>query len=182
MWNGDYFFLIRKLVLKDFKIRYRNMSLGVLWSLVNPIVMMAVLTFVFTKIFRAPDAHFPVFLFCGLLPFNFFSLAWSTGTSSILDNAGLVKRTPVPREVIPISTVLSSCLHLLIQIGLLLTLTLASGLGVTRYWLWLPLVFALEVTFVLGISLFSAGVNVILRDTKYVVESLTIVLFYLVPI
>jgi lipopolysaccharide transport system permease protein len=181
-WPGEYLFLIRQLVAKDFKIRYRNMSLGVLWSLVNPVVMMVVLTFVFTKIFVNPQSHYPVFLFCGLLPLNFFSTAWISGTSSVLDGAGLLKRVPVPREVIPISTVLSCCLHLLIQVALLLALTVAFGLGINVHWLWLPLLLGLEVIFAVGLSLLTAGLNVFVRDTRYVVESINTLLFWLVPI
>lgn len=174
-------FVLRGLISKDFKVRYRNMSLGIFWSLVNPIVMMGVLTFVFTVIMPNQQRYFPLFVLTGLLPFNFFSLAWATGTNSIIENASLVKKVRFERALLPISVVLANSLHYMIQLSLLLVGS-AIFLGVHIHWLWLPLLVALQIVFACGMALLSSALDVYFRDMRYVVESSNLLLFWLVPI
>ncbi len=182
-WKGDYLYLLQNLVLKDFRIRYRNMSLGILWSLINPLVMMGVLTFVFGHIYgNQSPAFFPLFILCGQIPYLFFTAAWLSGTTSIVVNAPLVKRVPVPREVVPIAAVVSNCVHLAIQVALMLALTFYYHLAPSWFWLWLLPLWGLYIAFVCGVSLLSSAVSVFVRDTQYVVESFNVVLFWLVPI
>jgi len=182
-WEGDYVFLFEQLILKDFKIRYRNMSLGVMWSLLNPLVMMGVMTFIFGGVVGGQRSRaFPVFLLCGLVPYNFFTGAWIAGTNSIIDSASLVKRVPVPRQMFPVAGVLSNAVHLLIQLALLFVMAWGYGYRPGVPWLWLPVIWALYIVFACGLSLASSAINVFIRDTRYVVESFNLVLFWLVPI
>jgi ABC-type polysaccharide/polyol phosphate export permease len=145
--------------------------------------MMSVLTFVYTQVFNSGTVRdYAISVLCGLVPFNFFSISWITGTSSLIENAGLIKRALVPREIVPVASVFSNCLHLFVQIGLLLLLVLAMGRGINRYWLLLPFIWAFAILFICGLAMASAALNVYIRDTRYVVESTTTVLFWLVPI
>ncbi len=181
----DNSFVLRTLILKDFKIRYRNMSLGVFWSVLNPLIMMAVLTFVFTHLSK-PSVQgvtdFPLFFLCGLIPYNFLTVTWSTGTNCVVDNASLLKRTLMPREAVPVASVLAAGLHLLIQIGLLLTITLVNGHGINRQWLWLPLLWGIVLVFLIGLVLGCSALDVFIRDMRYLVDSLVGLLFWFMPI
>jgi len=175
-------YVLEQLVVRDFKIRYRNMSLGVLWSLLNPLVLVAVYSFVFTKIFLNQGIrHFGLYALIGVVCFNYFSLALTSATSSITCNAGLVKRVRVPREAIPISSVLANSIHFLLQFSLILAFTLWLGIPVGLSWLWIPVVIVLLITAVAGISLLTSAMDVYVRDTRYIVESAIVVLFWLTP-
>jgi lipopolysaccharide transport system permease protein len=99
-----------------------------------------------------------------------------------VENAGLIKRVPVPRMIIPVANVLGCCVHMSAQVGLLLLLVIASGLGVNRHWPWLIFIWAMAITFVTGLSLVFSALNVYVRDVRYVVESSNLVLFWLVPV
>jgi lipopolysaccharide transport system permease protein len=179
----DMLFLLQNLVLKDFRIRYRSTSLGVAWSIANPLVMMGILTFVFTRIYSNPTIHhFALFVLCALVPFNFYNLASIAGTTSLLDNQSLVKRVPCPRAIFPIASVLASSLHFLIQIGLLVVLLLAFGHAMNRYWLWLLPIWAMEIIFMCGLSLITSALDIYYRDMRYLVECSGLLMFWVVPI
>ncbi len=176
-------FLLNTLVLKDFKIRYRNMSLGVSWSVANPLIMMGILTLVFTRILPNPNIHhFAVFALCALVPFNFYNLASIAGTTSLLENQSLIKRVRCPRAVFPVASVLSSSLHFLIQIALLIIFLFVFGYRPNRYWLWMPPIWALEVVFMCGLCLMTSALDIYYRDVRYLVECSTLVMFWMVPV
>lgn len=182
MWQGDYWFLARQLITKDFKIRYRNMSLGVFWSLLNPLIMMTLFSFLFTKVFRSGVSNYALYVLVGLIPYNFFQTAWQSATNSLVDNAGLIKKVPIPREMVPVTAVLSNLVHLGIQFLLIVAAVLYYGIPIQVQWLWLIVIWGLELIFLFGIGLATSSLNVMIRDTRYVVESITLVLFWLVPI
>ena len=179
--QSDTLFILRVLIAKDFKIRYRNMSLGVFWSLVNPLVMMTVLTFVFTQLMPSGRDQFALFVLVGLLPYNFFTLALQAGTTSIIDNSSLVNKMPFQRALLPVSVVFANSIHYLIQFGLLLLAT-SIFVGVNRYWLWLPIIVLAQIVFVCGVALTTSALDVFIRDIRYVVESACLVLFWMLPI
>lgn len=175
--------LIRNLVVRDLKVRYRNSALGVLWSLVNPMLMMLVFTIVFTVI--APTTNikkFPVFVLCGILPWNFFSFSVIGSIRSIVDNASLVSKVYFPREVLPIAVVLANLVNFLIALVVLFAFILFFQIPFTPWVLLLPVVLLVQVLFIIGVGLILATVNVFYRDTQVIMEVLMQAWFFLTPI
>lgn len=175
--------LLKHLVLKDLKLKYRSSVLGFLWSLANPLLLIAVYTFAFKVILRGGKENYPYFLLVGLLPWTFFAQSVIASATSVLDNGSLVKKIAFPLEVLPVATV---AFHL-IQYLLALAVFLPIGffvMGVQPTWaslLFFP-VLALHVTFTIGVSLLLAAGTVFFRDIRHMVEIAMMLLFWLTPV
>ncbi len=175
--------LIRNLVVRDLKVRYRSSVLGVAWSWLNPLLMMVVYTIVFSIIFKQPDIHhYPVFLISGLLPWNFFNDSVLQATNSIVGSAHLIKKVYFPREVLPISIAISNLINFLISLPIFFLLVVLSGADLTWWALLLPIPIILELAFTVGIGLIFATLNVFYRDTRHILQVVMLAWFFLTPI
>jgi len=181
LWN--YRELIRNLVIRDLKVRYRNSILGVAWSWLNPLLMMLVYTLLFT-VFLHNDtiAHYPVFLLCGLLPWNFFQDAVVQGTVSIVGSAHLIDKVYFPRAILPISVVLSSLVNFLISLPIFFILAYVSGAPITWAVCLLPITIVIQVILATGLAFLLSTLNVFFRDTQIIMGVLTLAWFFLTPV
>jgi lipopolysaccharide transport system permease protein len=175
--------LIENLVMRDLKVRYKNSVLGFLWSLLNPLLLMLVFTIVFTVM--VPNAEipkFPVFILCALLPWNFFSAAMAGAVNSIVHNGHLIKKVYFPREILPISVVLSSFVNFLLAIPVLFLFLAVFHIPFTIWLIYLPVIMVVQVAFVIGVALILATLNVYYRDTAVILEVVLQAWFFLTPI
>jgi len=175
--------LLYSLVVRDLKARYKNSVLGILWSLFNPLLMMLIFTWVFTVMLPHQNIRaFPVFFLCGLLPWNYFTGALVSSTASVVNNAHLIKKVYFPREVLPISAVLSNLVHFLIALIVLFALMLGFRIPLSKWLLLLPLVILIQTIFISGMGLILSTVNVFYRDVQHILEVLLLAWFFLTPI
>jgi ABC-type polysaccharide/polyol phosphate export permease len=182
LWN--YRELIRNLVVRDLKVRYRNSAFGFAWSLLNPLFMMVVLSIVFSLVFEraSPVENFPAFLVAGLIPWNFTNTSLARVVNSVVENSRLVKKVYFPREVIPISVVLANFVHFLLAIPVLLIILMFLGVMPNLKVLLLPPLILIHLELVLGIALFISCVNVFYRDMGVAMEVLLQGWFFATPI
>lgn len=174
--------LIRNLVTRDLKVRYRNSILGFIWCLLNPLLMMGVFTFVFTVLMRSDIPNFPVFVLTGILAWNFHATAVQSAVTSITGNSGLVMKVYFPREVLPISVVLANGVNFLLALIALFAMIFVFRIQLSYSILLLPLIFAVQVVFASGISLILAAVTVFYRDVGIIMETLLLAWFFLTPV
>jgi ABC-type polysaccharide/polyol phosphate export permease len=175
--------LIRNLILRDLKARYKNSILGVAWSWINPLLMMIVYTIVFNVMAgNSGLSNYPVFVLSALLPWNLFSTSVIQATNCIVESAPLVKKVYFPREVLPISIVLSNLVNFLIALPVFFLLALVMGNPVTTSVLLLPITILTQVFFTLGITLITSTLNVFYRDTHHILNVLMLAWLFLTPV
>jgi len=175
--------LVKNLVIRDLKVRYKNSALGFLWSLFNPLAMMAVFTVVFT--FMMPNDsidNFPVFVLCALLPWNFFRDSVMGAIGCIVGNSPLIKKVYFPREVLPISVVLSNLVNFLLALTVLFAMLFVFRIRLTGWALLLPVVIFTQLLFVLGLGLALSTANVFYRDTSMIMDVVLLAWFFVTPI
>lgn len=174
--------LIYTFVARDLKLRYSGSALGVLWTLLNPLLFMLVYTLVFSVYFRMVKENYPVFLLSGLLPWIWFSESVQFGTTSILAGGGYIGRTMFPAEVLPIVAVLSPMMNFLFSLPMLALFIAGFRVHVGWPLLALPVVMLVQFVISLGIVLFTATYTVFFRDLAYLITHLLMLCMFLVPI
>ena len=175
--------LIYNLVVRELKARYKNSVLGFVWSLLNPLGMMLVFTVVFGVLLPNTQIEkYPIFLLCGLLPWNYFSASVMGSINSIVENANLVKKVFFPREVLPIASVLAQLVNFLLALIILFAALIIFRANFSP-WLWLlPLVILMQTCFALGIAFLLSALNVYYRDTIIVMDVVMLAWFFLTPV
>lgn len=174
--------LLNELVARDIKIKYRRSVLGVLWTLLNPLCMMIVLSVVFSNLFKFDVENFPLYLLSGQIIFNFFSDATTSSMSSIIHSSSLIKKIYIPKYLFVLSRVFSSFINLLASFTALLLVMVATRAEL--HWkvilVFIPL--GLIVLFSLGIGLILAAITVKFRDIMHLYSVFTTALMYLTPV
>jgi ABC-2 type transport system permease protein len=174
--------ILLNLVRKELKVKYTASVLGAVWSLLNPIVFLAVFTFV-VKITNNSFPHFPVYLLSGLLAWNLFSVSLTTGARSVIDNSNLVKKVAFPHEILPLSAVGVALIDFVLQTAVLMLFIVASGYGFHLPELAIyPLAFLTLVVFTVALTFWLSALNVRYRDVGHLLNIGLLVWFWLTPI
>lgn len=174
--------LLKNNVKKEIRGKYKGAWLGVLWSFLNPLFMLVIYAIVFSEIMKVSIPNYAMFMFVALMPWTFFTTTISLGTNSIVTNSGIIKKVYFPREIIPVSIVTSNLINFLISCIIMFSFLLISGLGLSVYALFFPLILALQYFLMLGMVLILSALTVYIRDIEHFVGITLLALFYGTPI
>ena len=174
--------LLRMLVKRDFVSRYRKSVLGVLWSLLNPLLTMLVMTMVFSYLFRNAIENFPVYLLSGQIIFGFFNESTTQAMRSIIGSEGMIKKVYIPKYIFPLSRVLSSLVNLLFSLLAFLLVFIVTGAPFRLTMLLLPIPIIYTFVFSLGVAMLLSSMAVFFRDLTYLYGVFTLLLMYLTPL
>lgn len=174
--------LLFNLTSKELKLKYKNSALGFFWSFLNPLLMLTVYTFAFKFIMRIEIENYSLVLLAGLLPWNFFNASVQGSTMSLVNNSHLIKKVYFPREIIPLSLIMSNFVNFLMTLIVLFVAMLIFGVPLGINILMLPIVLVLLVMFTTGLSLMLSALNVYYRDISHFTEILFMAWIYLTPV
>lgn len=179
-----YWFLLSQLVSRDFKVKYKRSVLGILWSLLYPVLNMAVMALVFSKMFKfsTPGVNYLVYVLSGLVMFNYFSEASNLCMSSVVANFPLINKIYIPKYIFPLSKCLFVGINFLLTLIPLYIVIFATGTGINIYHLVLPYAFICLFIFTLGFGLILSTISVFLRDMFYIYGIVLTLWNYLTPI
>lgn len=178
----DYRFLLKQLVGRDFAVKYKRSYLGFLWTIINPLMTMIVMSAVFAYIFRIQTEHYAVYLIIGNVVFNYFSESTQLALASIVGSGQLIKKVYMPKYIFPISKILFSFVNFLITLIPVAMVMMYYRIAVTPLILLLPIILACLFIFSVGIGLLLATLQVSLRDTQYLYGILLTLWTYLTPL
>lgn len=174
--------LIRQLVIKDIKLKYRRSFLGYVWSVLNPLLVMIVMYLVFSQMFKVEIKNYPAYLVIGQTLFTFMTEATNQAIYSITGNGMLLKKVYVPKYIFTLSKVTSSLVNLLFSMGAMVIVFFITNVAFSVYMLLIPIVMLELYIFSLGLGLFLAQAAVFFRDIQYIYSVLTTAWMYLTPL
>ena len=179
-----YSFLLRQLVSRDFKVKYKRSILGVVWSLLYPLLTMAVMAIVFSNVFKfsTPGVSYLAYLLSGLIMFNYYSEASNLSMSSVVANFPLINKIYIPKYIFPLSKCLFVGINFLLTLIPFYIVLFATGTGVNIYHIFLPYAFLCLFMFTLGMGFILSAVSVFLRDMFYIYGIVLTLWTYLTPV
>lgn len=178
----EYRELLKTNVKKEIRGKYKKSFLGVIWSFLNPLLQIAVYAIIFPIILKNTQPHYVIFLCSALIPWTFFTTVVTQSTGVIVANGNIIKKVYFPREILPISIVTSATVNFLISTIIIIAFVLFSGMGLTWYIIFYPLILIVQYILSLGISFIVSSITVYLRDLEHLIGIAIMMLFYVTPI